>query len=110
MYFTDNYGRKTGVVLAWTVATIGIGILSASVTIWMSIIGLFLAGAGSESAIRITMAILGDVTDYNLRQKYSVALEIAFGSGGVLIALIYYLVGNWRIVNLFFVFIPAVIL
>ena len=47
MYFTDNYGRKFGVVLAWTVAVIGLAILSASVSIWMAVGGLFLAGAGS---------------------------------------------------------------
>ena len=59
LYFTDNYGRKMSIVMTWTVTTVGITILCSSVHISMAVIGLFLAGAGCESAIRISMAVLG---------------------------------------------------
>ena len=33
LYFTDNYGRKMSIIMTWTVTTIGVGILCASVSI-----------------------------------------------------------------------------
>ena len=59
LYFTDNYGRKMSIVMTWTVTTVGVALLACSVHISMAVVGLFLAGAGCESAIRITMAVLG---------------------------------------------------
>lgn len=110
MYFADNYGRKFGILLCWGVATVGLIILSSAVNIWMAVIGLFLAGSGSESAIRVTMAVLTEVAEFNIRQKYSVALEIAFGAGSVLVPIAYYLIENWRIINLLLILVPAGIL
>ena len=44
--FADNYGRKVSLVLAWSVTTLGIAILSVSWSMSMANVGLFLAGAG----------------------------------------------------------------
>jgi len=46
-YFTDNFGRKYSMVMAWGIAVFGIAILSASINIWMAVVGLFFAGLGS---------------------------------------------------------------
>ena len=35
------------------------------------------------------------------------ALEISFGMAGVLVGIIYYLIDDWRTINIFFVAIPA---
>ena len=109
LYFTDNYGRKMSLLLTWTVTTIGIGLLCASVNLYMAVAGLFLAGAGCESAIRITMAVFGEVVDYYVRQQYSVALEIAFGLGGVMVGVLYWVFPNWRLINIIFILIPCVV-
>ena len=73
----------------------------------MALAGLFLTGAGSESAIRISMAVFGEIVDFYERQKYSVALEISFGLAGILVGIIYYLFDDWKTINIFFLAIPA---
>ncbi len=57
--FTDNYGRKFSMVLAWALVVLGTIILSSSVDIWMAVIGLFLAGLGCDSFLRISMTLIG---------------------------------------------------
>lgn len=74
LFFTDNYGRKLSVIMAWSITVVGLIILCASVNLPMAVVGLFLSGAGSESAIRISMAVFGEIVDYYIRQQYSVAL------------------------------------
>ena len=109
LYFTDNYGRKMSIVMTWTVTTVGVAILCASVHISMAVVGLFLAGAGCESANRISMAVLGEIVDYNVRQQYSVALEIAFALGGILIGVAYWVVPDWRIINIVLILVPCIV-
>ena len=46
-YFTDNFGRKYSMVLAWSITVVGLAILSAALNIWMACVGLFLTGVGS---------------------------------------------------------------
>ena len=107
LFFADNFGRKFSVLMAWTVTVIGCILLCVSVNFEMALAGLFLSGMGSESAIRISMAVFGEIVDYYERQKYSVALEISFGFAGVLVGIIYYLIDDWKTINIFFVAIPA---
>ena len=54
---TDNYGRKKAIVMAWATTTIGLALLCAAFNIIMATIGLFFAGMGCESCIRISMSI-----------------------------------------------------
>jgi hypothetical protein len=46
-YFTDNFGRKFSMVLAWAFAVFGIVVLCSAFNIWVAIVGLFFAGLGS---------------------------------------------------------------
>ena len=46
-------------VVAWTITTIGAILVSGAQNMTMAVIGLFLAGAGCESSLRITVAIVG---------------------------------------------------
>ena len=59
LFFTDNFGRKFSLVMTWSVTMFGISLLCLAPNITVANIGLFLAGMGCESAIRINMAILG---------------------------------------------------
>lgn len=45
-FVSDNYGKKTAIVMGWALTLLGIIILSASVNIWMASLGLFIAGIG----------------------------------------------------------------
>jgi len=73
----------------------------------MAAVGLFLAGSGCETSIRINMTIFGEVFDFYKRQTYSVAVEISFGLAGVMVALMYFFIEEWRLINIVFVAIPS---
>ncbi len=47
LFFTDNYGRKLSVIMAWSITVLGLIFLCASVNLPMAVVGLFLSGAGS---------------------------------------------------------------
>lgn len=53
-------------------------------------LGLFLAGAGLESNLRVNLAIINEVVDYQVRQVYSVILQTAYGMAGIIIGIAYY--------------------
>lgn len=59
LFITDNFGRKVSVVAAWSVTTFGVFLVCIAQNMPMACVGLFLAGAGCESSIRISMAIFG---------------------------------------------------
>jgi MFS family permease len=106
----DNFGRRVAVLLTWSTATVGLGLLWASTSIEVACVGLFLAGAGCESNIRVTLAVLSETVDYHLRQTYSLILQTAYGLAGICVSLGYYFLQNWRVVNLVFCALPALLL
>ena len=107
--FADNFGRKVSLVLAWAVTTIGIALLSISWNMHIATLGLFLAGAGCESSIRIGIAYINETIDPYVRQKYSIAMQSSFGITGILIGVLFYVVKQWRVIIIFFSFIPSLL-
>lgn len=57
-YLADNFGRRMALITTWTTANIGILILCLSQSMSHACVGLFLAGAGCESNIRVNLAII----------------------------------------------------
>lgn len=58
MHFSDNLGRRFGMILTWSTATFGLILISLSRNMLMVSLGLLLAGAGCESNMRINLSIL----------------------------------------------------
>ena len=46
MHFSDNIGRRYGMIITWTTALIGLIMISISWNMTVANIGLLLAGAG----------------------------------------------------------------
>ena len=109
MHFSDNIGRRLGMILTSFTTSMGFIIISFSQNMEFACVGLLLAGAGCESNMRINLSILNEMVDYHLRQKYSLILQCAFGVGGMSVALSYYLLRDWRLVTTYFCTIPAFI-
>ena len=109
MHFSDNIGRRLGMILTSATTMIGFIILSCSQNMWWACVGLLFAGAGCESNMRINLSIMNEVVDYHLRQKYSLILQCSFGVGGIFVAISYYLLEDWRWVNTYFCTIPSII-
>jgi hypothetical protein len=57
-YYSDNFGRRRAMLLTWSTALIGFGLLCLGSTPKMAALGLFLAGAGCESNRRVSLAII----------------------------------------------------
>jgi MFS family permease len=110
MHFSDNFGRRFGMILTWSSAVAGFVLVSLSRNVFTASVGILMAGAGCESNMRISIAILSEIVDYNLRQKYSLILQCAFGVGGVLVSVGYYWLRNWREVTTCFCTLPAFVL
>jgi MFS family permease len=67
-FFSDNFGRRTSMLLAWATTTVGSIIVSLSQNIYMAAFGLFLSGAGSDAAINICFFFFGEVVGDKKRQ------------------------------------------
>ena len=110
LFFADNFGRKFSAVLTWAVTFAGIFLLSIAQNMAMACVGLFFAGAGCESAIRISVAIFAEIVEYNRRQTYSIALGIGFGVSAILVGLLYWIFRDWRTIIIVFCCVPCFIL
>jgi MFS family permease len=53
-FFSDNFGRKISLVLAWGICVIGSLLVTFGYETTIIGIGLFLSGFGSDAAINIT--------------------------------------------------------
>lgn len=108
-FFSDNFGRRSSILLAWGCATLGGIILAVSVNIPMAAVGLFFAGAGSDAAINICFYFFSEVVEDEKRQKYSIVVQIAFTIGAILVTVLFYIIPSWRIVVIISITVPAII-
>jgi MFS family permease len=60
-FYSDNYGRRIALLVAFSIATIGTIIMVCSFNLPVVALGLFLLGAGADAAINMTFNYLGEV-------------------------------------------------
>lgn len=58
-FYSDNYGRRITLIIAWGLATIGSLVVLFSQNLVMASIGMFLLGAGSDASINMCFNFLG---------------------------------------------------
>jgi MFS family permease len=58
-FFSDNFGRKSSMVVSWAICTLGTIIVAFSVNIYMVAVGLFFSGCGCDAAINICFFFFG---------------------------------------------------
>ena len=109
MYFSDNMGRRFGMIITSLTSTLGCLFISFGQNMTIISIGLFLMGAGCESNMRINISIMSEMVDFHLRQKYSLILQCSFGLAGVFISVAYYLLRDWRNVTHLFCTLPSIL-
>ncbi|MFO0002060.1 MAG: MFS transporter, partial [bacterium] len=68
-FFSDNFGRKSSMVVSWAICTAGTILVAVSVNIYMVAVGLFLSGCGCDAAINICFFFFGEVVGDKKRQK-----------------------------------------
>jgi MFS family permease len=92
----DNKGRKTAEFISWFITVAGCGVLLVSMNIPFIGIGSFLMGFGSNSAIMLHYSFIKELVVGKLSQKMMMLLQISFSFGVFLIALISWLVNDWK--------------
>lgn len=97
-------------IIVWVIACIGSLVMLFSVNLVMVSFGLFLLGAGSDAAITLTLNIMGEVVDNEVRQKYSVILQPWFAIGACIVTTAFIFITNWKILLLIFVVIPCFVI
>jgi len=55
------------------------------------------------------MTVFAEVMENIKRQKYSTILQVSFGLGEIAIGLLYFILGNWRLVTIAFCLIPGIV-
>ena len=109
MYFSDNMGRRVGMILTSLTSTVGFVLISMGQNMGVIGVGLFMVGAGCESNMRINISIMSEMVDFHLRQKYSLILQCAFGLAGIFVSVGYYLLRDWRNVTHLFCTLPSIL-
>ena len=67
-------------------------------------------GGGSDAAVNMCFNFLGEVVEYNTRQKFSVFLQFAFPLGVLLLTTIFIWIHDWQLVTLILIVIPSSVL
>jgi MFS family permease len=58
-FYSDNYGRRIAMLIAFGIATLGAIIMSVSMSLPLVAVGLFLLGAGADASINMCFNFLG---------------------------------------------------
>jgi len=106
-FFSDNWGRRPTLIVAWSICIIGIVILIFAPNFWVTSIGLFLMGFGSDTCLNISFVIIAETFEDKIRQEYSALIQGCFTAGALFVTLIYYLSEDYKIVTIYALLIPS---
>eukprot|EP00825_Cyclidium_porcatum_P047608 TRINITY_DN7776_c0_g1_i2.p1 TRINITY_DN7776_c0_g1~~TRINITY_DN7776_c0_g1_i2.p1 ORF type:complete len:401 (-),score=41.66 TRINITY_DN7776_c0_g1_i2:316-1518(-) len=109
-YIADNFGRKFGLVSSWISATVGVILMATSADYWMFAIGNGLAGFGLNPAITLHYSFITEQVKGKMREYQSIAIQIAFAAGELLMVLECYYYPSWRYYTIFTLAIPVFLL
>jgi MFS family permease len=106
----DNKGRKNAELISWFTTVVGCSVLLASMNLPLIGIGSFLIGFGSNSAIMLHYSFIKELVVEKLSQKMMMFLQISFSFGVFLIALISWMVNDWKYTLVFITTVSTLLL
>ena len=109
-FYSDNKSRRTAVILLIVLVDIGFVILVLSVNMPMAIIGMFILHLGATPLMRTAQALLSEITEPNLRQKFVSSLVGGLAIGALIAGVVYPAIGHWRYSSLYIGLLPAICL
>ena len=107
-HISDNLGRRKAILATWGTNCLGLFLLVVSYKMSWACFGLFLAGAGCETSLRISLAMINEVVDSSRRQNYSLLLQCCYCSAGLGVSVGYYTLIEWRSVTFLFCLVPSI--
>jgi hypothetical protein len=95
-------------VLFNVMMTAGSIIAISSINIWVTGFGLFLMNCGTDGAMKFSFNFLAEYYDPQLREKYSIAVQVFYTFGYLVICGASYFIADWRLTAGIFIVLPAV--
>lgn len=80
----------------------------SSINIWVTGFGLFLLNCGTDGAMKFSFNFLAEYYHPQLREKYSILIQVFYTLGYLLICGSSYFIADWRITAGIFIVLPAV--
>lgn len=105
----DHIGRKSLIMLCLVLNGIGLTITIFCTSIEIAGVGLFISTIGIQNGFNVCFYFLAETVSESHREKYSVAIQLFYGSGVLLNVPWFYLVRDWRLILIFFYLIPSVL-
>lgn len=108
-WMNDNLGRKRSIMIGLIVSLLGIFLISASTSLPMAQLGMFLAGFGIDPSINTVFYFISETVENHLRQKHSTIIQFFFSLAGIVNVINYLIFKDWRVIYWVFFFIPAAV-
>lgn len=105
----DHMGRKTLITLCLLLNLVGMTLTILAPTIVVAGVGLFISTVGIQNGFNVCFYFLAETVAESHREKFSVAIQLFYGSGVLLNVPWFYLVGDWRLILIFFYLVPSLL-
>lgn len=106
---SDNVGRRLSLLLCLALGIIGYLIMLLAPTLFIAGIGHFLIGFSIESSFNLVFCLLSEMMENDHRQRMQTFIQAWLPIGGMLIALAFYLVKEWKTIFIYLCLIPYII-
>ena len=97
----DNKSRRNSFLLFSLITCFSFLALTLSPNLVVAIIALIFANFGSLPLLRISQAIIAEITGPKLKQRFVSALGVGLSLGGLLGGILYEVVKHWRYSSLY---------
>lgn len=105
----DSFGRRPLMILFNGMMAAGSIIAISSINIWVTGLGLFLVNCGTDGAMKFSFNFLAEYYDPQLREKYSIMVQVFYTLGYLIICGASYFIADWRHTTAYFIALPALI-
>ena len=108
MFTEEKIGKRMMLLLTISAACIGSLVLFFSKSMIFVVIGEFVLGLGIYAPLRFGVAIISDMTNQTLSEKFIGLLSVGPILGGFITSLVFSSVKDWRTVIFFLYFLPYI--
>lgn len=108
-FIIDSFGRRPLMIFFNGIIAIGSIVSISSINIWITGLGLFLINCGIDGTMKMSFNYLTEYYDPEIRERYSIATQVFYTVGYLLICLSSYFLRDWRLTAGIFIVFPSII-
>ena len=107
--YINNQSRKKSLLLCYFFCIAGSLLMMVSQKIEVACVGLFIIGLGNMNPTKFGLAIISEITEQTLANKFISSTPIGVTIGGILTPVFYEAINNWRLFTLYFQLLPSIL-